>query len=141
MEKLLVEVHAADQAIEEDHRRVSKLLQLAGKPSKEKTAYLEEQIVHTMLTLRCPWCNAKFESFTACCALTCARCESCFCAWCQMQSPDSRSCHEHVMGCTRNPSPGELFCNEKVWNKQVRGSLIEKATAYIDTLKDPVAKL
>ena len=41
-----------------------------------------DHIINKILSLSCPSCNQVYIDFTGCCALTCSRCNTKFCAWC-----------------------------------------------------------
>ena len=83
-------------------------------------------IVESILTLQCPNCTQAFVDFAACCALTCARCNTNFCAFCLKQSSPKKKCHEHVTQCQYNPNPGttlngkDLFVSFEVWSETAR---------------------
>lgn len=61
---------------------------------------------------RCPWCDAPYFDFDACCALRCD-CGGHFCAFCHVKCATSRACHEHVRTCARNPNAPDLFASTR----------------------------
>lgn len=74
------------------------------------------ELVDDVFTLRCPECDAAFDSYDACAAVQCT-CGAWFCAFCMTPAYDARECHTHVRNCHLNPRRGlDYFVSTEEWS-------------------------
>ena len=105
----------------------------------------EERRVHAaalqlreLLNEKCPRCGAAFLDFTACCALTCHRCNCAFCAWCLRDC--GGDAHRHVATCVRNLAPGRsVFSSPELVEQGRRVRHSEAAITFLSALPRRVA--
>lgn len=88
-------------------------------------------VVESILTLKCPRCNAAFIDFIGCFALTCATDGAAFCAYCLEDCGDDA--HAHVGQCPHNPT-GDLFAPLETFHNAQRQRRVRMLQEYLEAI-------
>jgi hypothetical protein len=85
-----------------------------------------------------------FLDFTGCCALTCGRCDTRFCAFCLAGcgrgAAGNTAAHAHVRARPQNPA-GDLFCREEVFGAHQRQHRAQARRPHAPPLPAPCCRL
>jgi len=99
--------HVVEQAVSREQEQLfrARLEGEVARMAQEGTVGIHSRkILEEILLLRCPRCQAAFDGFTGCFALSCNNCPCNFCASCLKDcGPDA---HQHVARCPEKPNPG-----------------------------------
>ena len=107
---------------------------------------MQPYVLHVveLICPRCPVCKVTIGGFDHGADFQCGMrssgrvfggCGSHLCAWCMCAFPDNRACHSHVLNCSLNANPGNLFPVEsthpRVWREVQNGLARARVKQYI----------
>ena len=107
--ELVVRLHGANELAMREQGRLEGEAEARARAERQSgTLERAVQAIVDVSVPTCPGCAKAFELRDGCLAITC-ECSAIFCALCLARAHSSAQAHAHVVKCSLNPVPGNVF--------------------------------